>query len=166
MWDRHPSSLCHEGGLRVVFPGLLLGKVKENYYLDRNFVIDTLPSMDLNAEDEIIEGKPPRVWRCTYTNDPDSPPWTKVRPSWQNSTSIGIIICSYTRQWRNDALLGIMVRLKGEVVEKGKRSMHVERIRKVAILGAPQYDDQSWIKEPEKRVSGSWLPMTQQWCVD
>jgi hypothetical protein len=60
-----------------------------------------------------------------------------------------------------------MVRLKGEVVEKtGEKSMHVERICKVIITGAPDYDDQSWIKEPEKRVSGSWLPVTQQWCVD
>ena len=166
MWDRHPSSLCQEGGLRVVFPGLLLGKVKENCYLDWAFVIDTLPSMDLNAKDEIIEGKPPRIWRCTYKNNPDSPPWTKIRPSWRNSTSIGIIICSYQREWRNNALSGLMVRLKGEVIEKGKKSMHVERICKVVIMGAPVYDDQSWIKEPEKRVSGSWLPMTQQWCVD
>lgn len=165
-WDRHPSSLCHDGGLRVVFPGLLLGKVKENYCLDWTFVIDTSPSMDLNTEDEIIEGKPPRMWRCTYRNDPDSPPWTKVRPSWQNSTRVGIIICSYTRQWRNNALSGLMVRLKGEVIEKGKRSMHVERICKVTIMGAPEYDDLCWIKEPEKRVSGSWLSMTQQWCVD
>jgi len=59
-----------------------------------------------------------------------------------------------------------MVRLKGESIENGEKSMHVERICKVLISGAPVYDDQSWIKEPKKRVSGSWLPVTQQWCVD
>jgi hypothetical protein len=165
--DRHASSLCQKGGgLRVVFPGLRLGKVKENYSLDRRFVIDTMPSTDLGAKDEIIEGKPPRVWQVTYRNDPCDPLWTDVAPDWQNSSSIGIIICSYTREWRNNALQGLMVRLKGEVVEKGVTSMHTEGICRVIISGAPEYDDRSWVKEPEKRVSGSWLPMIQHWCVD
>jgi hypothetical protein len=164
--DRLPSSLCRGGGgLRVVFPGLRLGEVKEKYYLEKIFVIDTLPSMDLSAKENIIEGKPPRVWRFQYRDEPDDPPWVEIRPNWQNSASIGIIICSHARQWR-DTLTAIMVRLKGEFIGNGEKSMHVERICKVLITGAPEYDDQSWIKEPEKRVSGTWLPVTQQWCVD
>jgi hypothetical protein len=165
--DRFPSYLCRDGGgLKVVFPGLRLGKVKENCYLEKRFVIDTLPSINLNGKEEIVEGKPPRVWQLTYSENLEDPPWIEVRPNWQNSACIGIIICSYTRQWTNNALEALMVRLKGEVVENGEKSIHVERICKVIIQGAPEYDDQSWIKEPEKRVSGSWLPVTQQWCVD
>ncbi|KAE9378450.1 hypothetical protein N431DRAFT_501088 [Stipitochalara longipes BDJ] len=165
--DRHPSSLCDGGGgLRVVFPGLRLGHVKENYSLEKRFIVDTLPLVDLNVKDEIVEGKPPRVWQVLYSYDLGDLPWADVAPNWQNSSSIGIIICSYKRQWRENTTRGLMVRLKEEVVERGVTSIHAERICRVLITGAPDYDDQSWIKEPEKRVSGSWLPMTQQWCVD
>jgi hypothetical protein len=165
--DRLPSSLCRGGGgLKVMFPGFRLGEVKENCYLEKTFVIDTLPSLDLGVKGEVAEGNPPRVWQVLYRDDPDDPPWVEVRPNWQNSSSMGIIICSYTRHWQNNALTGLMVRLKGSAVEEGEISMHVERICKVIISGAPEYDDQSWVREPEKRVSGSWLPVTQKWCVD
>jgi hypothetical protein len=166
---RLPSSLCRHGGggLRVMFPGVRLKEMKENCYLEKMFVIDTLPSLDLNTKEENVEGKPPRIWKVLYRDDPDDPPWADVQPNWQNSMSIGIIICSYAQSWQDNPLTGLMVRIKGEVVEDDEvKSIHVERICRVIISGAPEYDNQYWVKGPEKRVSGSWLPMTQQWCVD
>jgi hypothetical protein len=49
-----------------------------------------------------------------------------------------------------------MVHIKGEVIKEDEVIlMHVRRIYKVAISGAADYDNKSWVKKPERRVSGS-----------
>lgn len=141
--------------------------MKDNCYLDMMFVIDTFPSLDLDAKEEIVEGKPPRIWSVLYRDDSDDPPWAKVQPDWQNSMNIGIIICSYIRSWRGNALTGLMVRIMDEIVEDDEvKSIHAERFCKVIISGASEYDNQYWVRGSEERISGSWLSKPQRWCVD
>jgi hypothetical protein len=61
-----------------MFPGVRLREAKENCYLEKMFVIDTLLSLDLNAKEESVEGKPPRIWNVLCKDNPDDLPWVKV----------------------------------------------------------------------------------------
>ena len=156
-------------GLIVMFPGILLGKhLSDEPLSNSQFLIDT--SMGATGPEVIEEGKPPLVWRINYSRDKADEPWKYIAPKRDTSESMGVVICSYGPNWR-DTAEGILVRLR-EKPDVGKTSgdaesmLIVRRVCRVLVSGTPEYDNFSWEKAPEKRITGSWRPVTQMWCVD
>jgi hypothetical protein len=168
---RRPSGVLDDQGrgLTVMFPGILLGKQQTDDPLSSlQFLVDT--SLETSGPEVIEEGKPPLVWRITYSRDKADKPWKYISPRKETSESMAIIICSYGPQWRETAN-GILVHFK-EKVDREKIAggeailLVVRRICRVLITGTPEYDNFSWQKAPEKRITGTWRPVTQMWCVD
>jgi len=155
--------LCEEGrGMKVMFPGLFLNKIHEKVSLNNHFIVDT---SDGSLEKEIIQqGKPPRFWLILYAKDEGEDMWDNMAPSHENSEEMAIVICSYGSDWRATHE-GLLVRLVK--TEEGRcKSLHVERICRILVRGTPVHDNHYWMTGPEQRVSGSWKPLTQTWCVD
>jgi hypothetical protein len=147
-------------GLKVMFPGLLLDKIRAKGGLGWSFKVDTTNG---SGEKEIIEhGKPPLFWRVVYSNDGEDQPWEIMSPKKQDSYKMAIIICAYGPFWRN-SVSGLLVR----IVDKAKDEMLVvSRICRLVICGTPEYDDFEWLKDPESSCTGQWRSVKQMWCVD
>lgn len=162
---RPSGSLDPRGrGLNVMFPGLRLGKIHTEYPLsDNQFIVDV--SNGTSDNEVIVDGKPPLVWRITYSKDDADKPWNEMSPMKGTSESMAIIICAYGPNWRSTAE-SLLVRLRETKEGDGDGVLFVERICRVLVSGTPEYDNFSWLRELEKRITGTWLPVTQMWCVD
>jgi hypothetical protein len=155
-----PSGVPCENGLRVMFPGIIISEIHGDQPLHFNFLIDT--SADPRRREYM-----PSFWKVTYSKSEYDPHWERtansigIAPTKDDSSKLAIIICHYgDLNWTGCCVL---VRLK-HTGPKGE--LIVSRLCTVSGGKTPDYDDQKWITEPWKRVRGTWLPVTQMWCVD
>ncbi|KAF7545928.1 hypothetical protein G7046_g9453 [Stylonectria norvegica] len=149
------SGILSAHGLQIQFPGFLLGQVRADGPLDSHFVVDTS-----KGEAEEATSGPLPAWRMLYSRDKTDMPWEDIAPS-ATSGDMAIILFSYG-PWR-PVSEGILVKVKTEVQDG---TLAVSRVCRMLVAGMPEYDSQDWIKEPWKRVTGSWLPPHQIWYVD
>jgi hypothetical protein len=151
-------------GLKLMFPGIHLGRQRTDDPLsDRQFLVDV--STGANDEEVTEDGKPPLVWRITYSKDKADRPWKEISPKKDTSEKMAIIIGSYGPDWYESAT-GVLVQLREDTETYWNETVFVRRVCLVIVSAVPKYDNFSWQKAPSKRISGHWRPVTQMWCVD
>jgi hypothetical protein len=168
--DEYPSTECmprppgildeQNRGLKVMFPGLLLDKIRAKGGLGWSFTVDT--TNGLGGKEIGKHGKPPLFWRVVHKDEGEDQSWDTMSPKKQDSQKMAIIICGYGPYWRN-SIDGLLVR----IVDKDKDGMHVvSRVCTVVVSGTPEYDGFEWLKDPESSCTGKWQSVRQMWCVD
>lgn len=167
---RSSGTLC-EYGLRIQFPGLILGEVREDGPMSQFFIVDTLKGRKFSRSNAVEEvpGRPPATWQVMYSMDVHDQSWQDIAPNRKKqrhgrstTENMAIIIFSYGPAWKMTAE-GILVRTK-QRLEDG--AMAVSRVCRLLISGTPEYDDHHWMRQPSNRINGDWLPVHQVWCVD
>ncbi|KAH8894301.1 hypothetical protein GQ53DRAFT_821386 [Thozetella sp. PMI_491] len=167
---RHSGSLC-EHGLRVMFPGLLLASIlaagpgapnqRTQPRLNPFFIVDTTASTPVPLSEN--QNMPP-LWRCRFVHDEDGRAWTEdIAPRREDSNTLAIIVGDFVGLASGKSFDCALVRIRG----RGENGEYiVSRLGKIAGSATPAFDSHEWMREPWKRVEGSWLSLNQMWCVD
>ena len=155
-FDRPSGVLCAHGqGLRIMFPGLIITKIDACLPVAKFFIVDSSHAPS--------KGRP-KFWRCTFTKEDNQRAWEgDIAPTNADSGNLAIIVGGFNDLETKPSFPSILVRIKGKCTDG---AYAVERLGFMVGAATPENDTFDWVRDPWARVEGSWLPLSQMWCVD